>query len=46
MGGKINDVVVGHQPFSYFDQAVREYMDSGGNQIRSEFEQQIAASRG
>jgi putative aldouronate transport system substrate-binding protein len=41
MSGKINDIVVGHQPFTAFDQAVREYLDGGGNQIRSEFEQQI-----
>jgi putative aldouronate transport system substrate-binding protein len=46
MSGKINDIVVGHQPFSAYDQAVREYLDGGGSQIRSEFEQQIAATRG
>ena len=46
MSGKINDIVVGHQPFSAFDQAVRDYLAGGGNQIRSEFEQQIAATRG
>jgi putative aldouronate transport system substrate-binding protein len=42
----INDVVVGRQPLSAFDQAVKDWQDHGGNQIRREFQQAIAASRG
>jgi putative aldouronate transport system substrate-binding protein len=44
--GKINEIVVGRQPMSAFDQVVRAFLDGGGNQIRTEFEQQIAAARG
>jgi len=42
----LNDVVVGRQPLSAFDQVVKGWQDHGGNQIRREFEQAIAAARG
>ena len=42
----LNDVVVGRQPLSAFDQAVKDWQDHGGNQIRTEFQQAIAAARG
>ncbi len=42
----LNDIVVGRQPLSAFDQAVKDWQDHGGNQIRREFEQAIAATRG
>jgi putative aldouronate transport system substrate-binding protein len=41
----LNDVVVGRQPLSAFDQAVKDWQDRGGNQIRREFEQAIAAAQ-
>ena len=43
---KLNDIVVGRQPFSALDQAIKDWLDGGGNQMRTEFEQDIAASRG
>ena len=42
----LNDVVLGRQPFSYLDQVAKEWLDNGGNQMRTEFEKEIAASRG
>lgn len=42
----MNDVVVGRQPLSAFDQGVKDWRDHGGDQIRREFEQAIAAARG
>jgi putative aldouronate transport system substrate-binding protein len=41
---KINQIVVGRQSLSSFDQVVRDFLDGGGNQMRGEFEQQIAAA--
>jgi putative aldouronate transport system substrate-binding protein len=41
----VNDVVLGRQPFSYLDQVAKEWLDNGGNQMRTEFEKEIAASR-
>ena len=43
---KLNDIVVGRQPFSALDQAAKEWLDGGGSQMRTEYEQEIAASRG
>jgi len=43
---KINEVVVGRQPLTYFDQIIREWRDAGGDQIRSEYEREIASARG
>ncbi len=42
----LNDVVLGRQPFSYLDQVAKEWLDNGGNQMRTEFEKEIALSRG
>ncbi len=45
LNDKLNDIVVGRQPLTALDQAVRDFLDGGGNQIRAEFEQQIAAAQ-
>jgi putative aldouronate transport system substrate-binding protein len=42
----LNDVVLGRQPFSHLDQVAKEWLDNGGNQMRTEFEREIALSRG
>jgi len=42
----VNDIVVGRQPLSAFDQAVKDWQDHGGNEIRTEFRQPIAAAHG
>jgi len=39
---KLNDIVLSRQPISAFDQAVKDWRDGGGDQIRREFEQAIA----
>ena len=46
LSDKINDIVLGRQPMSYWDQVVREFMDGGGTQMKAEFEAEIAAARG
>jgi putative aldouronate transport system substrate-binding protein len=43
---RLNDIVVGRQPLTALDDAVRSWRAGGGDQIRREFEQEIAASRG
>jgi putative aldouronate transport system substrate-binding protein len=43
---KINEIVVGRQPLSYFDQVLREWRDGGGDQIRNEYQREMAAARG
>ena len=45
LGQKLNDIVVGRQPFSALDQAVKDWIDGGGNQMRSEFEEDIVGNR-
>jgi putative aldouronate transport system substrate-binding protein len=45
-GNKINEIVVGRQPLSALDQAVLDWRGGGGDQIRKEFEEQIATSPG
>jgi putative aldouronate transport system substrate-binding protein len=42
---RLNDIIIGRQPFSTFDDAVKAWQNGGGNQIRQEFEQSIAAAR-
>jgi putative aldouronate transport system substrate-binding protein len=42
LSDRLNDIVVGRQPFEAFDQAIKAWRDSGGDQIRTEFEQAIA----
>ena len=44
LSDRLNDIVVGRQPFEAFDQAIKAWRDSGGDQIRTEFEQAIAAA--
>jgi putative aldouronate transport system substrate-binding protein len=41
---RLDDIIVGRQPFSAFDDAVKNWQSSGGDQIRQEFEQAIAAT--
>jgi putative aldouronate transport system substrate-binding protein len=41
----LNDVVTGRQPLSAFDQAVTDWRNNGGDQIRQEYQQAIAAAR-
>jgi len=38
LSDKINEIVVGRQPMSAFDQVVREWRDAGGDQIRTEYQ--------
>jgi putative aldouronate transport system substrate-binding protein len=45
VGDKINEIVVGRQPLSYWDQVVREFMDGGGGQMKTEFEAELASAR-
>jgi putative aldouronate transport system substrate-binding protein len=42
----LNDIVIGRQPLSAFDQTVKDWQDHGGNQIRQEFQQAMAAAQG
>jgi putative aldouronate transport system substrate-binding protein len=42
----MGDIIAGRRPFSDFDGLVKDWQTSGGNQIRTEFEQAIAASKG
>ena len=39
------DLVSGRRPFSDFDQIAKDWQTSGGNQIRDELQQVIAASK-
>ena len=45
LADRINEIVVGREPLSSFDAAIKEWRDGGGDQMRSEYEQQIAATR-
>jgi putative aldouronate transport system substrate-binding protein len=45
LGQKLNDIVVGRQPYSALDQAIKDWLDGGGTQMRGEFEADIAANR-
>jgi putative aldouronate transport system substrate-binding protein len=42
----LNNIVIGRQPFSNLDQAIKAWLDNGGSQMRTEFEQKISAARG
>jgi putative aldouronate transport system substrate-binding protein len=42
----IGEVVLGRAPASSFDQLIKDWKSQGGDQIRSEFEQAIAAAAG
>jgi len=45
LADKMNEIVVGRQPLSALDQAVAEWRSAGGDQMRKEFEAEIAAAR-
>jgi putative aldouronate transport system substrate-binding protein len=38
------DVIAGRRPIGDLDQLVKDWVNSGGNQIRSEYEQGLAAA--
>ena len=42
----ITDVLAGRRPMSDFDQVVKDWQNDGGNTIRTELEQSIAAAKG
>jgi hypothetical protein len=42
----ITDVLVGRSPLGDFDQLVKDWQNNGGNQMRTELQQAIAASAG
>jgi putative aldouronate transport system substrate-binding protein len=42
---RLNDIIIGRQSFSDFDDAVKSWRTSGGDQIRQEFEQAVASTR-
>ena len=41
---RMNDIILGRQRFSALDDAVKNWQSSGGDQIRQEYEQAIAAT--
>jgi putative aldouronate transport system substrate-binding protein len=44
LSDSLNEIVVGRQPLEAFDQTIKAWRDNGGDQIRTEFEQAIAAA--
>jgi putative aldouronate transport system substrate-binding protein len=44
LNNKLNDIVIGRTDFSSLDQAIKDWLDNGGNQMRTEFEQDIGSS--
>jgi len=40
----ITDVLAGRRPLSDFDQLVKDWQNNGGNQMRTELQQAIAAA--
>jgi len=43
LSDSLNDIVIGRQPMSNLDQTIKAWLDGGGNQMRTEFEQAIGA---
>ena len=43
MGDVLNDIVAGRRPLADYDQAVKDYLNNGGEQIRSELQQALGA---
>ena len=41
---RVVDVIAGRRPIGDLDQIVKDWVNSGGNQIRSEYEQGLAAA--
>jgi putative aldouronate transport system substrate-binding protein len=46
LSDRLNDIVVGRQPLGALDQAIQAWRDGGGEQIRAEFQQAMAAAQG
>jgi putative aldouronate transport system substrate-binding protein len=46
LNDKLNDIIVGRQPLEALDQAISDWRSAGGDQIRTEFEQAMAAANG
>lgn len=46
LNDRLNDIVVGRQPFEALDQAIGEWRSAGGDQIRTEFQQAMATASG
>jgi putative aldouronate transport system substrate-binding protein len=45
LGERVNDIVVGRASMSTFDQMIQAWRDSGGEQIKREYEQEMQAAR-
>lgn len=43
MGDALNDLIAGRRPMADYDGAVKDYLDNGGEQIRREYLQALAA---
>ena len=43
LNDKLNDIIVGRQPFEALDQAISEWRGAGGDQIRTEFQQAVTS---
>jgi putative aldouronate transport system substrate-binding protein len=41
----MGDIIAGRRPFSDYDSLVKDWQTGGGNQIRTEFEQALAAPK-
>ena len=46
LNDKLNDIIVGRQPLEALDQAIADWRSAGGDQIRTEFQQAMAAAHG
>ena len=44
MNDALTDIVVGRRPFTDFDQLVKDWQANGGEQIRKEYMESIAAT--
>ena len=45
LNDRLNDIIVGRQPFEAWDQAISNWRSTGGDQMRTEYEQAMAATR-
>ncbi|HEU0168911.1 MAG TPA: hypothetical protein VFS62_14120, partial [Chloroflexota bacterium] len=46
LNSALTDMVVGRRPMSDYDQVVKDWQNGGGNQIRTELQQALAAAKG
>jgi putative aldouronate transport system substrate-binding protein len=46
LNAKLNDIIVGRQPFEALNQAISDWRSAGGDQIRTEFQQAMAGASG